>query len=257
MEGKMRHLADCNKSGITVLLEEAWGSSQPLSLDSGAPPAIRFERGKVGKDCVVALFTARYCRKPQAFELGVESRQAVGLAINEGTVALFQGLVAELHAEELGQVGKVHLQEVVLLEILEFGANGKELDDAASLVTPEPLCWVGFRVDLRGSIHCPRGGNLASHRTSFLSSFLVDNPTGGLKLGNSRIGDALKGVSAPPGETQAALMRNFTLDPAELAIPFCVALTWAGPSTGRIARKYRTRHDRGARRESGRLSGPL
>ena len=45
MEGKMRHLADCNKPGITVLLDEAWGSSQPLSLEAAlsglSPPAVK------------------------------------------------------------------------------------------------------------------------------------------------------------------------------------------------------------------------
>lgn len=93
-----------------------------------------FERGKVGKDCVVALFTARYCREPQVLDLRVKGRQAVGLTIDEGLIALFQGLVAELHDEELDKVGEVHLQEVILLQLLEFGANGKEFDDAASLV---------------------------------------------------------------------------------------------------------------------------
>ena len=55
-------------------------------------------------------------------------RQAVGFVVNEALMALFQGLVAELHDEELTKIGEVHFQEVVLLEILEFGTNGKELD---------------------------------------------------------------------------------------------------------------------------------
>jgi hypothetical protein len=38
------------------------------------------------------------------------------------------------------RVGEAQLQEVVLLEILEFGTNEKEFDYAASLVTLEPLC---------------------------------------------------------------------------------------------------------------------
>ena len=37
---------------------------------------LSFERSQVGKDGVVALFTACYCREPQAFELGVQFRQA-------------------------------------------------------------------------------------------------------------------------------------------------------------------------------------
>jgi Fusaric acid resistance protein-like len=93
-----------------------------------------FERSKVSKDCVVALFTARYCREPQAFKLGVESRQAVRLVMNVVLVDVFQAFPAELHDEELGQVGEAHLQEVILLQLLEFGANGKKFDYAASLV---------------------------------------------------------------------------------------------------------------------------
>ena len=145
----MRHLADCNKPQIvTVLLLGRQGSF-----------LVSLERGEMGKDGVVALLATRYCRKPQALELGVESRQAVKFAMNVMFVGVFQTFPAQLHGEEFGQIGEVHFQEAVLLQLLEFDANGKELDDAASLVTLEPLCRVGFRVGLGGSIHCPRGGN--------------------------------------------------------------------------------------------------
>jgi hypothetical protein len=71
----------------------------------------------------------------------------------------------ELHDEEFSKLGEVHFQEVSLLQLLEFGTDGKKFNAAASLVAPEPLCWIGFRVDLGGSFHCPRGGNLASHHS--------------------------------------------------------------------------------------------
>jgi hypothetical protein len=97
------------------------------------------------EDCVARLSAARYCREPQAFDLRVESRQAVGFPMNKALIALFQGLVAELHAEELGQIGEVHFEEVILLEIFELGANGKELDDPASLVSLDLVCDNGLR----------------------------------------------------------------------------------------------------------------
>ena len=87
------------------------------------------------EDRLMNRLTARYCREPQAFDLGVESRQAVGLVLNEALIAFFQGLVAQLHDVELGQIREVHLQEVVLLEILEFEAGAQEFDDPPSLVT--------------------------------------------------------------------------------------------------------------------------
>ena len=90
----------------------------------------------------MALFAARYCREPQALELSVQFRQAVGLVVNVVLVARFQAFPAELHEEELNQVGEVHFQEVVLLEILEFGTDAQEFDAPASLVAPEPLCLV-------------------------------------------------------------------------------------------------------------------
>jgi hypothetical protein len=101
----------------------------------------RLERGEVGKDFVVALF-ARYCREPQAFDLGVQFHQAVGLVIDEVLIALFQGLIAQLHDVELGQIGEIHLQEVILLKILELEAGAQEFNDPASLVTPQPLCGI-------------------------------------------------------------------------------------------------------------------
>jgi hypothetical protein len=99
------------------------------------------------EDRVVALFAARYCREPQAFDRRVETRQAVGFTVNEALIALFEGFVAQLHDEELGQIGEVHLQEVVLLEILKLGANGKEFDHAASLVALDLVRNNGLQVD--------------------------------------------------------------------------------------------------------------
>jgi uncharacterized membrane protein len=57
------------------------------------------------------------------FEMLARANGWHGFAINEALIALFQGLVAELHTEELGQIGEVHLQEVVLLEIFKLGAS--------------------------------------------------------------------------------------------------------------------------------------
>ena len=95
------------------------------------------ERSQVGTDCIVRFDAARYCREPQAFDRRVETRQAVRFTVNEALIALFQGLVTELHDEEFSKVGEVHFQEVSLLQLLEFGTDGKKFNAAASLVAPE------------------------------------------------------------------------------------------------------------------------
>ena len=69
---------------------------------------------------------ARYCPEPQAFDRRVDTRQAVRFRVNEALIALFQGLVTELHDEEFSKLGEVHFQEVSLLQLLEFGTDGKK-----------------------------------------------------------------------------------------------------------------------------------
>jgi hypothetical protein len=66
----------------------------------GVNRASSLERSQMLEDCVVALFTARYRAEPQALELAVQCRQAVGLVMNVVLVDVFQAFPAQLHDEE-------------------------------------------------------------------------------------------------------------------------------------------------------------
>ena len=59
------------ESGVLRPTDVCIGPGERPVLWFLAQRRLRFECNQVGKDCVVGFF-ARYCRDPQAFDLGVE-----------------------------------------------------------------------------------------------------------------------------------------------------------------------------------------
>ena len=89
--------------------------------------------------------------------------------VNVMLISIFKALPTALHDEKLSQISKIHLQEIVLLQLLELDTSAQELDCAASFVTPEPLCGIGAQLGRlsRESVHCESG--LVVEPTGFLS----------------------------------------------------------------------------------------